>query len=264
MAQQFDYVLPLASLFLVSIREEFGPRVPGGMFDDIERWECTPRGIIAEIRGGVASFLRAPGSFGAIKGITAALSETCEALTAAFTQTDCGEMYRVLRRMEQRPMSAADREFVCADPRLRPEAEIREAFQAKHWPMSLFDLLLPLVRARCEAAPQTSEPVWRKAFGFALVLTGPSSEDTGYLRILPVAHLGATGVVEAHGGVILERIQQDASLAVLQCKGREYAALGRKLCSVYGGGQPSNAPASTVDSNAVLGLGPGGTDVDMP
>jgi hypothetical protein len=264
MKQQFAHIQPLASLFRDSIRGEFGPAGPVGMLADINTWECSPHGIVAEIRGGAASFLRAPGSFGVIRGITVALGETCEALTAAFTQTNCGEMYEVLRGMERRPLSVADRDFLCADPRLRPEAEIRAAFLAKDWPMGLLDLLLPLVRARCQAVLNPPAPMWRKAFGFALVLTGPSSGGTGYLRILPVAHLGATGVVEAHGGVMLGRIHQDASLVALQLKGLEYAAVGRKLSSVYGGGVPSATQLSTADSNPVLGPAPGGTGVCMP
>jgi hypothetical protein len=243
----FSHTGPLTEFVRDCLRRRFGSELPGGCFAPIADWRVSAHGIEAPMRCSVAEFLRVPDSFAIIRTVTEVVSGTFEALTAVFTETDCSKMFDILRRTERGPLSAADREFICDTPRIRPGAEIRKMFRTNGWRMDLCDTLMPLVRARCEPAAAKTGPVWRKGFGFALVFTGPSRGGAGNMRILPVAHLGSTGVVETHYQVTLERVRQEAPMAVLQRKGLEYAALGSELQSGFGDGFAKADPTGVTD-----------------
>jgi hypothetical protein len=117
---------------------------------------------------------------------------------------------------------------------MRPAAQINVVFREKRWPVELLECLLPLVQARCAvASDHPAGPVWRKGFGYALVLSGSAWGSGGEMRIMPVAHLGPAGVVEAHG-IALERVKQYAPLSELRRKGAELCALGCRLEAKFG------------------------------
>jgi hypothetical protein len=191
---------------------------------------------VAPIQGSVLELSRTPRFFSCIlKPIAVALESVCRKLTEAFTSMNCGEVYETLRKTEQGPLSPDDLERVRAVPTIRPIAEIVDTFRREGWPEELLDGLLPLVRARCAPVPDPwPGPTWRKGFGYALVLSGPAGGECGAMRIMPVAHLGPAGVVEAHG-IFLERVRHDAPFSELRRKGIVYQALGRRLAEEFHG-----------------------------
>ncbi|MBM3744565.1 MAG: hypothetical protein FJW34_02065 [Acidobacteria bacterium] len=244
------YVAPLARLFLREIRERFQgvlPNLPcGARLQGFETWSCGSSGLVAPIQGSVLELVRAPRFFSSIlKPLAVALENTCRGLTEALVSMNCREFYATLRKTEQGPLSPEDLDRIRALPAMRPINEIRDTFRREGWPQELLDSLLPLVRARCRPAPdQAPAPMWRKGFGYALVFSGPAGGECGAMRILPVAHLGPAGVVEAHG-IRLERVRREAPSSELRRKGLMYQALGRKLATEFGGSAGAERGFST-------------------
>ncbi len=238
--QTNNYVEPLARHFLGAVRARFNgvlPNLPSGAWlRGFEDWSCSSSGIVAPIDGSVLELSRTPHFFSRVlKPIAVALESACRELTEAFTSMNCGEVYEVLRKTEQGPLGPDELNRIREIPAIRPLADIVETFRGKCWHEELLNALLPLVLARCAPVSGGSPaPVWRKGFGYALVFSGPARGECGAMRILPVAHIGPAGVVEAHG-IFLERMRNDAPLAELQRKGIAYQALGRRLAAEFAG-----------------------------
>jgi hypothetical protein len=204
---------------------------------DFDRWSYTSLGLVIPFDCGVVEFVRSPKVFSRIvKPMAVALADFFSKLTEAFTQMNCAEFYETLRKTERGPLSAEDLERIRATPRMKPMGDIRAAFHREGLPEGLLDVLLPLVQARCGDLPeQQSFPMWRKGFGYALVLSGSAWGSSGTLRIMPVAHLGPAGVVETFDHE-LERVRLNAPVTELRRKDLMYLDLASRLTTEFPGG----------------------------
>src|SRR5262249_47292225 len=140
----------------------------------------------------------------------------------------------ILKMTEHGPLTATkSRE----DPRcsdMRPIEHAKRIYRGRRWSDELFDALVPLVCAR--GTPESSEcPVetGRVGFGYALVFSGQSFGSSGLMRIMPVAHTGPAGVVEAQG-ILLERVKCYAPDSELRRKGEKLDELVGKLEKAFG------------------------------
>ena len=78
------------------------------------------------------------------------------------------------------------------------------------------------------------------------MVSSQSFGSSGVMRIMPVAHIGPAGVVEALG-ILLERVKRYAPDSELRRKGEELAELAAKLEAAFG----RNAlPAADVGDGA--------------
>ncbi|HZT33942.1 MAG TPA: hypothetical protein VFA33_28890 [Bryobacteraceae bacterium] len=211
------------------------PAGPLGALLDFRKWTFDARGVSVPFGASVCGLIAEPGVFSRlIRPIGVAMNNLMIRLTEALTTMDCRAIDRVLRKVETGPLSSADLEFLRATPAVRPEHQIRARFQREGWPLDLMAVLLPPVRARCAAAADTDPAdMWRKGFGYSLVLGSPPWGGPGEMRILPGVYLGPGGVVEAQR-VILKRLPVDAPEAELRRRSRFLQELGRWLASEFG------------------------------
>ena len=88
---------------------------------------------------------------------------------------NCAKTFATLRRCELGPLLPEELASVRAVPEMRPVDEIRAAFLREGWPELLLEQILPMVQARCAPQPgESTTPMWRKGFGYALVFSGLS------------------------------------------------------------------------------------------
>jgi hypothetical protein len=94
-------------------------------------------------------------------------------------------------------------ETLRAVPALRPIEEISSVFREREYPETLLEAILDPILNRCSQKGNHLN-WWRKGFGYALVLSGPSNGNSGEIRIMPGVFVGPGGVVEAQG-IVLQR-----------------------------------------------------------
>ncbi|MCX6624227.1 MAG: hypothetical protein NTY38_24830 [Acidobacteria bacterium] len=234
-----DYGRPFGAMMAREIEKTFAQsHIPPGPLTkllDPSAWRFDERGLIMPFEGSVCKLLGEHQEFFSrvIRPIGLALDNLLVRLSGVLTTLDCRSLGRLLRRVEQGPLSDANLELLRAVPTVRPEDEIREAFRREGWPAELLPVLLPAVHARCEAASQRDvSSCWRKGFGYALAMSSAPSGGSGELRIMPGVYLGPGGVVEAQG-MLLSRVPIDAPAGETRRRSRMLLDLGRWLSTEF-------------------------------
>lgn len=195
-----NYAEPFGLLIKNKLKETFPPNTPFHRFFSYRNWSINDCGIYASFNTSVPEILRIPKFFShVLKPLAVQLDHLTRDLTEALTKVKCKEMDNILAETEKgRPKNWKK---LRVRPTMQTEAYIRKAFKEKRYPESLREAILEPVRNRCNETENRNN-WWRKCFGYALVLAGPSKGNSGEIRIMPGVFVGPGGVVEAQGIVI--------------------------------------------------------------
>jgi hypothetical protein len=231
-----DYGVLLGDLLAASAREALVQTGAAGLAVASElvnptTWSCDARGAYATLKRSLLSLLKDdPRIFSrVIQPIARAASDLLIRLTEIFTDMNCSRLREILKGIEAGPLSATEIAALRAVPNVRPEDEIRSALDAQGLPAGLVQAILPAVRERClESRASDPSRMWRKGFGYALVLSGPVEGQACELRLMPGVYLGPGGVVEAQR-VVLSRVPIPAPHNELLRRSRMMLQLG---CSI--------------------------------
>ena len=137
-------------------------------------------------------------------------------LTQTFTMLDCDKYDDLLRTIESDNTDTEKLlEQLRRPPRLRPLPDIRNRYDERGYPESLFNLMYDAVKKRAEGNGSPYER-WRKGFAYSLVFSGKKDDNHTILRILPGLYIGPGGVVEAQG-VMLKR-PEDRNISLKKMK----------------------------------------------
>jgi len=223
-----DYGVPLGRLLAERACDEIVNSSMAG--SDVARrladpgvWSSDARGAMAALPCPPLAVLADPLLFSrVIQPVSRAAIRLLDSLTESFTDMNCRAMRQVLKKTERGPLSSADLAALRAVPRVRGEDQIAAELTARELPLSLIPVLLPPIRERCEGTD--TRRMWRRGFGFALVITGALDGNATEFRLMPGVYLGSGGVVEAQQ-IILSRVPMPAPAAELQRRARLMAAL---------------------------------------
>jgi len=195
-----NYAEPFGLLIKNKLKETFPPNNPFHRFFSYRNWSINNCGINVSFNTSVPEILRIPKFFShVLKPLAIQLDRLTRDLTEALTKNKCKDMDNILIETEKgRPKNW---ERLRDRPIMQTEAYISNAFKEKGYPEALREALLKPVRNRCNETENRND-WWRKCFGYALVLSGPSKGNSGQIRIMPGVLVGPGGVVEAQGIVI--------------------------------------------------------------
>jgi len=195
-----NYAEPFGLLIKNKLKETFPPNTPFHKSFSYHNWLIDGRGIYASFNTSIPEILRAPKFFShVLKPLAVQLDHLTGDLTETLTKIKCEDIDNILIETEKgRPKNW---ERLRARPVMQTEAHIRKAFKKKRYPESLIEAILEPVRNRCNETGNRNN-WWRKCFGYALVLAGPSKGKSGQIRIMPGVFVGPGGVVEAQGIII--------------------------------------------------------------
>lgn len=201
-----DYAIPLGML----IRNRLESAFPEGseLIDQfpLDKWRVDRTGLTLNCSESIVDLLRTPYLFSQIlKPVSAVLDQVMIELCEIMTDMRCAQMDRILMKTEQGLLDDADINTLRRSPNLCSTEEIASMAKDRNYPAGLIDSLLSPIEARCAEKGDPSE-MWRKGFGYALVLSGSGKTNTATttFRIMPGVYLGSGGVVEALG-VVLHR-----------------------------------------------------------
>jgi hypothetical protein len=195
-----NYAESFGLLIKNKLKETFTSKTPFHKSFSSHNWLIDSRGIYASFNTSVPEILRAPKFFShVLKPLAVQLEFMTRDLTETLTKIKCEDMDKILVETERgRPKNW---ERLRIKPTMQAEAYIKKAFKKKGYPESLLEAILEPVRNRCNEIGNHNN-WWRKCFGYALVLSGPSKGKSGQIRIMPGVFVGPGGVVEAQGIVI--------------------------------------------------------------
>ena len=167
-------------------------------------WKIDGRGIYAPFNNAIPEILRIHGFFSQVlRPMSLVLEEIMRELSETMTTLDCSLIDKILTKTEDDLLTQEDIETLRAVPTLRPIEEISSAFREREYPETLLEAILDPILNRCSQKGNHLN-WWRKGFGYALVLSGPSNGNSGEIRIMPGVFVGPGGVVEAQG-IVLQR-----------------------------------------------------------
>jgi hypothetical protein len=230
-----DYGVPLGGLLAAAIGKALGSAGPALITElaNPSTWSFDARGACATLKRPLLSLgTDYPRLFSrVIQPIARATTDVLNSLTETFTDMNCSQLRSILKKVEYGLLSTQDLATLRAVPKVRPEDEISSAFRVQNWPAELLPVLLPAVRERCsDPYRHDSSRMWRKGFGYALVLSGPAEGPACELRIMPGVYLGAGGVVEAQR-IVLSRVPIPAPHNELVRRSRMMSELGRSVAT---------------------------------
>jgi hypothetical protein len=123
-------------------------------------------------------------------------------LTEILTSMQCRKIDKLLKQIEKGPLQPDQLAEIRATPEFKTEDLIKSRWQENRLPEELLDALWTPVQSRC-AGTGNPKDWWRKGFGYALVFAGPLHGGGGTLKIQPSVFVGAGGVVETQGVLIM-------------------------------------------------------------
>jgi len=222
-----NYAEPFGLLIKNKLKKTFPPNTPFHKSFSYSNWSVSGRGICASFNTSVPEILRTPKFFShVLKPLAVQLDHLTRDLTEALTKIKCKDMDNILVETEKRRPKNWKRLRV--RPTMQTEAYIRKVFKKKRYPEFLLEAILEPVRNRCN---ETADPNnwWRKCFGYALILVGPSKGKSGEIRIMPGVFVGPGGVVEAQGIIIKRPEDKQVSDSEIREKNKVLWQLAKDL-----------------------------------
>jgi hypothetical protein len=222
-----NYAEPFGLLIKNKLKEAFPRNTPFHTLFPHLNWSINDRGICASFKTSVPEILRTPKFFShVLKPLAVQLDHLTRDLTEALTKIKCKDMDNILIKTEKgRPKNW---ERLRISPTMQPETYIRKVFKKKGYPESFLEAILEPVRNRCNETGNCNN-WWRKCFGYAMVLAGPSKGNSGEIRIMPGVFVGSGGVVEAQGIVIRRPEDKQVSNSEIREKSEALWQLAKDL-----------------------------------